>query len=1069
MGWNLPVGEPGSEGINLASFATLRTISDLYSVARACIQLRKNEIRGIEWDIVPTKDAAKAMRGSPSQMKDFGERRGKAMAFFRRPDPDYFSWASWIDDVLEQMLVFDALSLWLAPKRGRGMGKGLLGSDLDSLQLIDGQTIRPLYDLHGATPRPPAAAYQQYLYGVPRSDFTAVISGRDIEDSGLKGAEARPWRGDQLLYLPYTRRRWTPYGFAAVERALIPIMSGLQKQGYQLDYFREGTVPAVYVSPGDMAMTPNQVRELQDALNAVSGDPAWHHKIIVLPPGSKTMPQRDAQLADQFDEIVRVDTCMAFDVEPMELGISPKVSTTQSSGAANQMAKMAQQKVDRKSTGPLLRFLASICDHILRDLCHQDDMRWLFDGLEEEEDEATETGMVVQQVSSALRSVDEGREKLGLQPWGLKETQDPLFVTANGPVPLATAIAQANAQAQTAQNVADNPPPALPPGGAAPAAAPDDGEEDTGDSGDAGQSPGHDAAEAAQDEQEADASPGAPAAKAVAAELDALARHLRKGRRISTWQPRHLPAHALAVISEDLAKGLTPDQAVGVTRAMLLAKAEPAPQEPQDARSWPGWELDLALFGIYTQRITDAFQQAIKDAAQWLRDWLAGRLAVTRDSLVSMIRARVASKVGGALRGLWTEAWYLGDRSARAVAAMSGPDWGTWVPGDLDAAALVSDSAGLRRLLDAHGINVIQAVSETGMDDLARAIAEAVADGDSADSLARRLPEILRVPQRAGMIARTEIARAVSAATLDTYRDMGVSRKEWLIAPEGACPRCKANAKAGPIPLDAAFPDGSPCPPGHPECRCALMPGEIGGVDLTGLDGDDFEYAAAAAPGLAKVGPKGYIHGWIYVGAGSEHLSRVTDAERARGNAALDGFRPKKIASASDAGKYLRDSAGKLTSRQAGAVDSYTGDKFHQLNKSLRRGDASDPIVRDLDSAFRPSRDDLVLTRHVGPEAFGLRDGNIGDIQKLAGKKLADPAYQSTSLGTTYGGGLGGITMHILTPKGTPVISAAAHSRNPHENEVLLRRGQRLAVAKVERNPKTFGWDLYAVALPEAS
>src|SRR5579859_5183845 len=99
VGWNLPVGQPGTEGIKLADFNTLRTLADLYSVARAAIQLRKAEIRGIEWDVLPTVDAAKSMRNSHGQMKDFGKRRAEAVRFFRRPDPDYFSWDSWIDSV----------------------------------------------------------------------------------------------------------------------------------------------------------------------------------------------------------------------------------------------------------------------------------------------------------------------------------------------------------------------------------------------------------------------------------------------------------------------------------------------------------------------------------------------------------------------------------------------------------------------------------------------------------------------------------------------------------------------------------------------------------------------------------------------------------------------------------------------------------------------------------------------------------------------------------------------------------------------------------------------------------
>src|SRR5580704_19071357 len=45
VGFNLPT-QPRSEGLALASFAQLRTLADRYSVARACIELRREEIRG---------------------------------------------------------------------------------------------------------------------------------------------------------------------------------------------------------------------------------------------------------------------------------------------------------------------------------------------------------------------------------------------------------------------------------------------------------------------------------------------------------------------------------------------------------------------------------------------------------------------------------------------------------------------------------------------------------------------------------------------------------------------------------------------------------------------------------------------------------------------------------------------------------------------------------------------------------------------------------------------------------------------------------------------------------------
>lgn len=451
VGWDLPTGTPGDEGLKLASFQELQTLADLYSVARACIEFLKAQIVSLEWDITPTRDAAKAMRNDAAAMKDFGERRAEAVKFFKHPDEDYFSWQSWISNVMEEVLVYDALSIVMRPMRGRGNKKGLLGSNLHSLALVNGPTIRPLYNLRGGIPRPPAVGYQQYLYGVPRVDLMTSIMDRDIEEHGLKGAQLQQFTGSQLMYLRMTPRRWTPYGFPPIERGLIPITTGLSKQGYQRDYFREGTVPAVYISPGN-DLSPNQIRELQDALNAIAGDPAFHHKIIVLPSGSRVDPQRPTELADQFDEIVMAQTCMAFGVQPMQIGISPKVSTTQSPGAANQMAKMAGQQQDQSTLTPTLMFLTAIMEHVLHVVCGQPDMQFIFEGMREEQDEETQTNLLVNQISHALLTIDEGRDAMGKQPFGLPETSEPGVFTPTGFMTLmAGAAAQQQAQAQGAQ------------------------------------------------------------------------------------------------------------------------------------------------------------------------------------------------------------------------------------------------------------------------------------------------------------------------------------------------------------------------------------------------------------------------------------------------------------------------------------------------------------------------------------------------------------------------------------------------------------------------------------------
>ena len=529
----------------------------------------------------------------------------EAVKFFGKPDPNYFSFDSFMSALLEQVFVFDALSLVMRPKRGRGLHKGILGSDLDCLELIDGQTIRPLLGLHGEMPRPPAPYVQQYIQGVPRSDFQSMWDGRDIEEAGLKGYEGPAFSSDQLLYLPTVPRANSPYGMSAVEMALVVIMTGLQKQAYQLNYYNEGTVPAVYISPGDMTMTPAQIRELQGALNGFASDQAWHHKIIVTPPGSKIDPQRPASLADQFDEIIMASVAMVFDVDPMSLGIIPAVSTAVSPFAAKEMAESSRTVHERTSTKPLLKFLASIANSLLHRVMSQDDMKFTFSGMDEANDQAAQTDMLVKQVQSGLISIDEAREELQRTAWGLDETSGPLVFTQMGPVPLNQVIEMMRQQQpmQGGQTAAANsgnsvtashqpravhhPPSSRPVGTHNPRLglpAGSGGADLAPSPGGASDTPAHAAARAHQ---------AAGKRKAVMAELEALARQVRKGRHIATWIPEHIPGVIMASLAEDLTKGIGIDEAVRDALALpggrLRVGGESRPAaEPEPAAAGAG-------------------------------------------------------------------------------------------------------------------------------------------------------------------------------------------------------------------------------------------------------------------------------------------------------------------------------------------------------------------------------------------------------------------------------------------------------------------------------------------------
>jgi len=80
---------------------------------------------------------------------------------------------------------------------------------------------------------------------------------------------------------------------------------------------------------------------------------------------------------------------------------------------------------------------------------------------------------------------------------------------------------------------------------------------------------------------------------------------------------------------------------------------------------------------------------------------------------------------------------------------------------------------------------------------------------------------------RSQMIARTETADALSSASLDRMKDMGIDGKEWVWPGNSDCGICADNQAAGIIPVNQAFPSGDMAPPAHPNCQCALAPARL--------------------------------------------------------------------------------------------------------------------------------------------------------------------------------------------------------------------------------------------------
>jgi hypothetical protein len=235
--------------------------------------------------------------------------------------------------------------------------------------------------------------------------------------------------------------------------------------------------------------------------------------------------------------------------------------------------------------------------------------------------------------------------------------------------------------------------------------------------------------------------------------------------------------------------------------------------------------------------------------------------------------------------------------------------------------------------------------------------------------------------------------------------------------------------------------------------------------------GRSAEHAASAVwdeiwAEIRRVGPHGYIHGWIKAGApaASPHAA-ATLASAEKYIASMQGkVKPRELNNY-DVGRYERETlnpAFHYMPEQEKAIRHYTENGYQEINDSARSGGSLSAEARALSSAMQPLPEDLVLLREVGG-AQALGHVSPGDV-------IHDQGFSSTTLigrGRFAVGKSDTTVMHILTPKGTPVVWADAASDYP-EDEMVLDRGQPMIVMKKQqRAGRSDVTDVYLLVLPK--
>jgi len=359
-------------------FAYMRRLSEVYPIARACINSRVRQVTQLEWDIT-TVDDKKDEKGYESQIKLVKE-------LFKQPVGHKSKFSEMLTTMVNDILTIDAVSFEMRKTRG---------GNFMNLVPVDPATLVLRVTEFGGIPEPPEPAYEQIIDGQVLARFTT----------------------DEMIYESMNSRSYTPYGLSPLESLIIQVESALRGDLYNLDYFRENNVPEGFLTlPESAATTKDQVEEWQDWFDAIlSGDRRMIHRLKILPAGSEYIQTKKPEdmSFEKFELWLAMLTCAMFEVQPQDIGLTMDVNKA-TGESQNQIGK-------EKGLIPLANFLKQIFDEIIQTELGFVELQFQWVNISpvnrKEEIEVAEKEIAMGALSVDEYRMEHGREPLGLNPY----------------------------------------------------------------------------------------------------------------------------------------------------------------------------------------------------------------------------------------------------------------------------------------------------------------------------------------------------------------------------------------------------------------------------------------------------------------------------------------------------------------------------------------------------------------------------------------------------------------------------------------------------------------------------
>ena len=283
--------QPRSEESRAVTYDQMRSLSRLHGVLRTVIEKRKDEIKGLEWEITVKPEY---------QGQDFKDEIKVATKFWKKPDLET-PFDQWLNPTLEDLYVCDAPALFKERDR---LGR------FRALQIIDGTTFKVLVDDAGRIPHAPQLAYEQIIKGQPRTGYIKPIPGPnpymfDNEKPRLftSGDVETHTNFEELYYRPYNIASDGVYGYSHVESIIMTVNVSLRRDVSFLEWFRSGNIPAALASVPE-TWNPDQITQFQQMFDTyLAGDTAARAGLHFVPAGINSISMINSLTFDSvFDQ-----------------------------------------------------------------------------------------------------------------------------------------------------------------------------------------------------------------------------------------------------------------------------------------------------------------------------------------------------------------------------------------------------------------------------------------------------------------------------------------------------------------------------------------------------------------------------------------------------------------------------------------------------------------------------------------------------------------------------------------------------------------------------------------------